>query len=114
MDIDSSLRDDLDIQMLAAPDKNKDDESMDDECVSVHSMDNVIKDINNPRHNNPIEESCIKQLHCAHLKIDQACNNIEMIEGFTNKILDTLSTKAAYREDASSESDSDVSSFIFD
>lgn len=110
MEADSTLKDDdLDVQML---EKKDDDESMDDDCLSIRSTDTMVRERRKKPRSNPVEECCIQQLHSAQAKVHEVCSNIEMIDGFTNKVLDTLSTKAAYREDASSESDSDVSLYI--
>jgi hypothetical protein len=99
MDIDSILEDDdLDVKILEVKGN--------DTNVSEET-EHVIK----PKalRNNPVEEHLLKQLHYVNNQIHQTKNNIELIEMVTKSTLEKLSKQSNYREDVSSESDSDVS-----
>ncbi|XP_014218306.1 uncharacterized protein LOC106646704 [Copidosoma floridanum] len=96
--IDDDDFDDIDIEILnvgvnedsPSPDKNKP----------------ILK--NETVHKNPVEEHLMKQLNCARNQIDQAKSNIEVIQNVTQRIVQNLSSKAAYRDNTSSDSDGDV------
>lgn len=101
MDIDEILiNDDLDIEILEVKSIN--------DSASINSIrhQNVHKET---PPSNPVEEHLIKQLNCVQNQIDQAKSNIEVIDNVTKQILANLSKQAAYREQASSESDDEVS-----
>lgn len=97
MDIDIVDEDDLEI--LEVTNNN--------ESISADPVHVVRREI--VKNTNPVEEHLIKQLQCAQSQIDQAKSNIEVIQTVTDTILKDLASKAAYRDDPSSDSDTDVS-----
>ena len=102
MDIDDILdNDDLDIEII--------DVKPLEESMSLRSPKPVVK--KKVTITNPVEEHLVKQFNCAQDQLDQTRSNIELIDNVTGQILKTLATRAAYREDPSSDSDSDVSLF---
>ncbi|XP_011505466.1 PREDICTED: uncharacterized protein LOC105368200 [Ceratosolen solmsi marchali] len=98
MEIDSILDDDdLDIQILEVKNK-KENAPVETKPIIKKSTLKI----------NPVEEHLLKQLHCVHNQIEQAKNNIELIEAVTETTLDNLTAQSSYREDVSSESDNDL------
>ncbi|KAJ8686641.1 hypothetical protein QAD02_022435 [Eretmocerus hayati] len=97
--------DDLDIQIIEVK-NNSSVNNTSDQDVNAAEPPLVAEKI--PAKKNPVEEHLVKQLHIAQNQIDQAKSNIELIESVTQKIVQSLTTKAAYRDEDSSDSDCDL------